>query len=239
VRFEADCEQYSAKVHRVVCDGCKKCHGARPDDCGCGARSKFISNAYEACIPKDFWKTKPDDVEFNKEVFEAVVLPYVEKLWTARRRGYGLLLLGDNGVGKTMFISYTLAEAIRRHNFSTYYTTIPSLDHWLKRGFSDRTVMERLDYMLTSDFLAIDELGKERTKEGDNWMRLQIERILKDRFDNSLPTLIATNADPEALTKMYGSTIGSILAGKFKQVAMEPGNFRDKLRRRMDKEMGK
>jgi DNA replication protein DnaC len=92
--------------------------------------------------------------------------------------------------------------------------------------------------MLTSDFLAIDELGKERSKSNNNYMDSQIERIIKGRLDDNQPMLLATNMDLETLEKAYGPTISSILLGKFRVVMMEPGDYRVRLRERMVRNMG-
>jgi DNA replication protein DnaC len=137
-----------------------------------------------------------------------------------------------------MFISYVLMEAIRRGR-TAYYTTLPGLDYDLKRGFSHDELKERLDLMLTSDFLALDEVGKEYLKgEGGGWIKTQMERILKQRFDDSMPVLLATNMDFDGLSKSYGPTMTSIFNGKYQQVAMMPGDFRSNLHTRMEIDMG-
>lgn len=237
MKTQAECDDFAASAQRSILARCRRCDGENRPGCPCGSKYSLAVSAFEACIPRDFWFSEPGDVKYNKEAFEAVILPYIKRLRRARANGYGLVLLGDNGVGKTMFTSIVLVAAIKR-GFTAYYTTLPQLDHNLKRGMSDREIAQRLDWMLTSDFVAIDEMGKERYKDGDSWMRLQVERILKERFDNSLPTLLASNADLEALSRMYGSTIGSILDGKYQQVALEPGDFRLHLRKKMEKDMG-
>ena len=237
MRLEIECEDFAHEAHARIIQACPACGGLDASCKECYVKFYVETKAFEACIPRDFWWTTEADVTHNVEAFREVVLPYTKRLKLARRNGYGLALLGDNGVGKTMFLSHVLIRAIRR-GFTAYYATLPQLDHHLKRGISDRAVMERLDWMLTSDFLAVDEMGKERFKDGDSWMRLQIERILKDRFDNSMPTLIATNADMEALTAMYGATIGSILVGKYQTVTLPPGDFRERPRKKMTKDMG-
>jgi DNA replication protein DnaC len=199
-------------------------------------RSALLKRAFEAGVPRDFWDYDADDVEYNREVFDEVVRPYIAKLATALRNGYGLLLLGDNGVGKTMFLSFVLMAACRR-GFSAFYTTLPQLAHDIKRGFGDRDVQRRLDWYLTSDFVAIDEMGKERFKTGDSFMRTEVERILKQRYDDARPTLIATNADLPELETMYGATITSVFTGKYQMATLEPGDFRKVLRERMTKAM--
>jgi hypothetical protein len=69
-------------------------------------------------------------------------------------------------------------------------------------------------------------------------MRTHVERVLKLRHDNNLPTVVATNADLEGVERAYGSTVRSVLAGKYQHVLFDAGDFRDRLHKRMRDEMG-
>ncbi len=240
MRLEIEVEDFSDQMRRQVVGNCVVCDGTgviAAGYCVCAQSVARDVAAFEACVPKDFWHSTPDDVKHNVEIFRDVVQSYCGKLRMAARHGYGLILTGDNGVGKTMFLSHILMRAINA-GFTAYYTSMPELDHHVKRGFNDREAAKRLDQMLTVDFLAIDELGKERFKGGDNFMRLQLERILKQRFDNSAPVLIATNMSVKDFEEEYGKTFISVLNGKYRQVAMMPGDFRSQVRAKMNKRMG-
>jgi DNA replication protein DnaC len=235
LKTERECEDFASSAEVMMVSSCPKCGGSEPE-CECRTKLSLVVRANEACIPRDFWYTKGSDVSHNVDVFRDVIAAYCRELKRARKRGYGLMLSGDNGVGKTMFLSYILMSAIRK-GWTAYYTTLPKLDYDVKRGFNSSEDQRRLEWMLTSDFLAIDELGKERFKDGDSYMRMQTERILKQRFDDSMPTLIATNADIDTLGSMYGTTLTSILVGKYQIVTLEPGDFREKLRSEMEADM--
>jgi DNA replication protein DnaC len=193
---------------------------------------------YEACVPMSFWEVVQSDVEHNRDLFESSVLQYCEKLHMARTRGYSLLCMGSNGTGKTLFISYILKQVIE-YGYTAYYTTVLDYDHNIRLGMNNSEVASRLEWMLGSDFLAFDELIKERYKDGDNWMRLEIERILKYRNDNNLPTLVGTNASLEEIGDAYGASICSVLnGGKYKHLLFSPGDYRQKQRKQMEEEMG-
>lgn len=235
MRTATEVEDYKLEAQQKVFS-CRKCSGVDPE-CSCSKRFRERSAAYEAGVPQSFWNTKPEDVTHNTSVFESVIQKYVGKLRQARRRGYGLLLLGDNGVGKTMFISYVMMCAIRV-GWTAYYTPMPELDRDIKRGFKSHELEERLQWLLTSDFLAIDEMGKERSKQDPSWMDSQVERILKMRFDDNMPTLLATNMEIDEMMIAYGPTVGSIISGHYMPVHMEPGDFRKKMHSKMQKDMG-
>lgn len=238
MKTEQEVNAFKAEAAKMVY-ACPKCDGALESTCDCVARFNFQVDAFEACIPRDFWSVESEDVEFNTDAFNHYVVPYAKRLNKAHRHGYGLLFSGSNGVGKTMFMSYVLTRAIRRGK-TAYYTTMLQLDHDIKRGFRDTDVQQRLEWMLTSDFLGLDEMGKEQFKAVDqpNFIKTQIERILKQRFDASKPVLLATNLSATALGKTYGDTILSIIGGKYQQVIMEPGDVRKRLAERMAADMG-
>lgn len=196
----------------------------------------YYTSCYEACIPKLFWDVERAHVSHNKAVFDRVVAKYCAKRKKAMKNGYGLLFTGDNGVGKTMFISYILTQMIKR-GCSVYYTTLPQLDIDIKRGFNDREMDKRLTQYLGSDFIAVDEIGKEHFKS-ESYLNTRFELLLKTRHDDGDPTLLASNMDYRALCDMYGPSITSMWDGRYVPVAMESGDFRKTLHARAKTDLG-
>lgn len=237
MRSVAEIEDFRKHAAPVYLSNCKKCIGT-DKTCSCWSRFRTAVACYEACIPQNFWHVNAKDIRHNSDQFNNIVAKYVKNMSKALRGGYGLLFVGDNGVGKTIMMSYVLVQAIKQAR-TTYYTTMPQLDWDIKRGFSDKEAQKRLQWMLTSDFLAIDELGKELEKRDSRYTNQQIERILKQRFDNSGPVLIGSNMDADQLGSddVYGSSVGSMLHGKYKIIAMDHGDFRTALKKKMAREM--
>jgi DNA replication protein DnaC len=167
-----------------------------------------------------------------------LILVYSKKLKVARKNGYGLYLEGDNGVGKTMFMSYVLVEAVR-YGYSAYYSTTSDLEHTMQQGFSDRAIAERMEEMLWSDFFGLDELGGEQVKAGSTWAKMQVERVLKFRLDNRLPTVVATNSSTRKILNCYGPSVSSVLNGNsYQRVLFENGDCRKEGREKMRSEIG-
>lgn len=228
--------QFNTDAYVKYISGCKLCRGNHLE-CGCRKKYKLITNAFLSCVPVNFWDVLERDVTNNVAVFDNTVVPYSRNLKKALRNGYGLLFLGDNGVGKTHFISWLLMKALTK-NMTTYYTRMIELDNNIKRGFKDVDIEKRLRWMMTSDFLAIDELGKERAKSCNIYTDSQVERIIKQRIDDGMPTLLASNMDIDSLGEAYGPTVESMITGKFRVVIMEPGDFRKYKQKQMLEEMG-
>jgi DNA replication protein DnaC len=235
---EVAVEEFRAESYDKYVLRCKKCQGS-DSECECSERHELAVEAFEAGVPQLFWRTSAKDVKHNRDTFKSIVVPYTQRLRKARRHGYGILFIGDNGVGKTMFLSFMLMEALRK-GFSAYYTTMPQLDTDIKSGWRRPEVDERLQWLLGSDFLAIDELGKERSKTSapDHYTSTQIERIFKSRCDNNMPLLLGTNMGTKELDEIYGSTITSMLSGVFQVAKLAEGDYRKNLHRKMVNEMG-
>jgi len=199
-------------------------------------RVAYYTACYEACIPRTFWDVAGADVTYNIDAFKGVILRYTSKWKRALRHGYSMLLVGDNGTGKTMFVSFVLTQMIKR-GVTVYYMTLAQLDIDIKRGFKDGNAEARLELLLGADFLAIDEMGKEHFK-ADSFLTTRLELLLKRRYDDGEPTVLASNLGCQRLVEMYGPTIESMLDGKYATCQLESGDFRKSVRTRMKKDLG-
>ena len=244
MRTEEQVDEFKQQKGQELVVGCEKCGGSVRDDnkCSCVRHWRYQVSAYEAGIPQEFWYTKPGDITHNVEAF-GQVRQYVKRIPVAQRNGYGLVFVGNNGVGKSIFASYVLSMAIRR-GFTAFYTTLLQLDEDIKKGFHDWRAKKRLEWFLGSDFVVLDEMGKDQWKSlasggnGNSYIRSQVERILKARFDDQQPTIIGTNFNKTQMAENYGATITSMINGKYQTIQMEDGDMRAGLRKKMRAEMG-
>ncbi|KKM27990.1 hypothetical protein LCGC14_1569160 [marine sediment metagenome] len=237
MRTESESQAFRSEAETRIRLRCDKCGGKDPE-CECVLKFQREADGFDACVPKDFWHVEDMKIEHNVGAFETRVIPYCKRLRNVRYDGYGMFLSGDNGVGKTTFASYVLMRAMR-NGWTGYYTTLPKLDHDIKRGFGDDTARDRLEWYLGSDFVVIDEVAKERFKggPGDSYTRMQVERILKQRYDDSAPVILATNATIEEIGQAYGKTISSVITGKYLEVMLSDGDQRERSRERMEKKI--
>jgi DNA replication protein DnaC len=213
--------------------------------CDCKLKWTVEVEAYEACIPVEFWHFDPKTIDTNCEVFSEVIEPWPTYENLARclpesgdRRGYGLFLEGENGVGKTTFLAWICMQLIRNTQIQVYYTTTLRLIRDFKSTFGNTDVHAareaRLSAMLGRPILVIDELGKESYKAGDSFSRRELETILRDRDEKKLPTLLGSNAGLDQIGKVpaqggYGPTVFSLIRGNMLEVMLEPGDKRAEL----------
>lgn len=231
MRDKKDVEEHSLLTFRKIVQSCKKCSGL-DNECVCRLKHQIARAAYEACIPAGFKNLKKSDVKSNRDLFEEIVLKYVENLKTALYEGYGLFFIGDNNSGKTTFISYILMTAIRAGR-TVYYTTESQLEHDIKSGWKFPENQKRLDWLLTSDFLAIDEVGKKKDRSLINY---EVDRLIKMRCDNNDPAILASNKNLRELNRIYGPTFNKIIDKKYKVVTLQPVSMKDapkKMKRKM------
>lgn len=197
------------------------------------AERGFRKRAFDACLPRDFWSLTADDVTHNVASFNEWIVPYCEQIKMARKEGYGIAFFGPNGTGKTTFSSYVMQQALRAR-YEGFCTTSLRLEHTYRGARGERQTWARLDSLVMSDFLMLDELGKEAMMpSGESWGRAHIERILKDRADEKLPTIVVSNMSREDLERLYGRSVDSLLGGKFLIVTLMPGDFRPEVNKRM------
>jgi len=237
MKSELEVSEYEIKLSSRRFD-CKDCKG-NDLKCRCRIEIAWDVEKFEACIPMDHWKATERVITHNESVFNELILKYCAKLKTAYRNGYGMILVGEPGSGKTTFLSYILVCSIEK-GYYPYYTTFARLDHHLKMGFHDTAAARRLEEMLGRSFVVIDDMGKENFKGGDSYFRAQFERILRERYENRMPTLLATNALTDEWKVLYGDSVASLLSGRFIRAIMEPGDMRrsPELIEKMEREMG-
>ena len=225
MRTDEEIEEYNIRTRTAMLDGDLT-----------QEEQKLQVQMFAACIPDSFWKVTPEQVVGNRWLFDNCIVPYSNQLRKAWRNGYGLICVGDNGVGKTMFLCYILKVALQK-GYSAYYTTASELDNQLKWAMDDPSRKSGIEVVVMQDFLVLDELAKEQYKAGDSWIRTQIERVIKGRYDAGLPTLIGSNANCHQLGKAYGASLASLFHGNFKQVIFDPGDHRKKQREKLDKDL--
>ena len=132
----------------------------------------------------------------NKKVYQSLK-EYSEKLANSVERK-GLILVGNNGVGKT-HLACSIANELIKNGIPIIYGTLINLLAELKNTYDvDNNIseMEIIKLYEKVDLLIIDDLGKEKPSE---WGLEKLFTIINSRYESNLPVLITTNYDQNSL----------------------------------------
>lgn len=132
----------------------------------------------------------------NKKVYQSLK-EYSEKLANSVERK-GLILVGNNGVGKT-HLACSIANELIKNGIPIIYGTLINLLAELKNTYDvDNNIseMEIIKLYEKVDLLIIDDLGKEKPSE---WGLEKLFTIINSRYENNLPVIITTNYDQNSL----------------------------------------
>ena len=132
----------------------------------------------------------------NKKVYQSLK-NYNEKLVNEVERK-GLILVGNNGVGKT-HLACSIANELIKNGIPIIYGTLINLLAELKNTYdvyNNISEMKIIKLYEKVDLLIIDDLGKEKPSE---WGLEKLFTIINSRYENNLPVIITTNYDQNSL----------------------------------------
>ena len=132
----------------------------------------------------------------NKKVYQSLK-EYSEKLANSVERK-GLILVGNNGVGKT-HLACSIANELIKNGIPIIYGTLINLLAELKNTYdvyNNISEMEIIKLYEKVDLLIIDDLGKEKPSE---WGLEKLFTVINSRYENNLPVIITTNYDQNSL----------------------------------------
>lgn len=141
---------------------------------------------------------------YNINEFIKFIDNYAKSFASRLGDGRGFIICGGTGCGKTGAMCYIIREVLRSSKrFTAYYIdTIELLDTidiaW--NGNADESEMARakLSRLKKVDLLVFDDIGSEYAKNKE-WLYGRFLDIIKRRYRDNLPTLLATNLQPEKL----------------------------------------
>ena len=122
---------------------------------------------------------------------------YSERFVNSEERK-GLILTGNNGVGKT-HLACSIANELIKNGIPIIYGTLINLLAELKSTYdNDNNIseMEIIKLYEKVDLLVIDDLGKEKPSE---WGLEKLFTIINSRYENNLPVIITTNYNQNSL----------------------------------------
>lgn len=216
---------------------CKICGGTGSVDgkmCDCLRKYRWVLKGMQARVPEaklrkfalhDFIEKEVSEYNFRtnrlntkKKLYQSFLNPYLSDLKSAILNSRSMLFLGINDSGKTMAMSWLLTEIACRGYSAQFVRFDLFLRSFWKLNDED-FIEESSNLAFESEFLGVDELGKQRTKEG---VVSALETLLKEREERCRPTFLASNKSVEEFRRDYGASIFSLLKENFILLEFSP-----------------
>ncbi len=164
-------------------------------------------------IPRRFWDVTfsgiTDHVDDDGLSLKMLVHKYLDNFGAMFAQGAGLLLWGNNGLGKTGAIAVLAKESRRRGKSVLFMTASEYLEaiHG-KMGFdAEMTFVGRAKSV---DVLVIDDFGKEH-KDNKGWGERQFEELVRHRSANVLVTMFTMNVPMETFSRVAVRSMVQVL----------------------------
>lgn len=116
---------------------------------------------------------------------------YVGRLAEVREEGYGLILWGNNGRGKSAAAAAILKEAVRQ-GYGGLWCTAQQVCDWTIQRTMYTPLQSCINRLSEVDFAVIDDLGKEH-RDDKGWSIRVMERLIRDRSAAKRCTIVTTN----------------------------------------------
>jgi len=177
-----------------------------------GERRRLTQGSLERMhLPSRFWNVMFDRIT-NEGECRKMIETYVRKIGKAMLKGYGMVLWGANGVGKTAAAAYILKEARRRGKTGLFITVSQYIrDSMEKSRFDESFTMDQRARSV--NMLVLDDLGKEfrNSTVPKHTIEGMLEDLLRERSSNLRSTIITSNLSPKQLTEAYGCSFYEVI----------------------------
>jgi len=195
-------------------DGCNKCRAKF-------ARYKSYSRAN---IPQSYWslpfKNFQGDPNFGKYVSDRI-----SNVNAMYEDGTSMAFVGNLGTGKTYAACCILKVAIVNGHTAMYVNMSDVINEVSKNNY------EYLEQITNFDFICIDEFDSRwvfPSEKAEQLFGQTMERILRERFQNGLPTILCSNTVDIAtvLSGDFSRAIDSLFSKYVKVLYVSGKDFR-------------
>lgn len=131
---------------------------------------------------------------------------YVRAFQERAQRGDGLILMGSVGTGKTHLACAIIRHVTRKQGVAARYVSAPALFTRIKASYggSGESEADIIREYSTTPLLVVDELGIGKGSDAELNM---LYAVFGHRYDACLPTVLATNLNPDELRGWLGERV--------------------------------
>lgn len=188
-------------------------------DCSCADQIRLNKFFLHAGLGHSYqvlsWQDVDDQVyEKNAEAMDALADYWHNSMYYVAR-GFGVMLHGGNGTGKTMLSSLLLKRLLTYgRGLDAYFTTFTNLLDQDQIGWTDKDAAKWFNQrIVNAEVLVIDDIGKESSAR-KSISSVVLDNMLRTRVQHDRPTIFTTNYSMADFRKVYAGSTWSLLAEK-------------------------
>jgi DNA replication protein DnaC len=211
-------------------------------DWECDCQAQWVLHRYLLAhgIGKGYQRLGWMDALSVPEATQVQTMEYLESWVWYVERGVNLIFYSpDAGTGKTLMLML-LAKGLLARGADMQVVQMNDLLNMHAAGWKSIEALAGFEQrIMNCTALGIDDLGKEKAssdKAIDMVNRL-VDRVIRHRTANSMPTIITTNLIPEQITSGYSSYVMSLLTESCTFVPTSGADWRPRAQERMREEI--
>jgi DNA replication protein DnaC len=189
--------------------------------CSCMIIFRYLSKLIRSNISVDYWMLNFDDLLVDDKIKKSVKI-YLDHINTAKHKGLGLVLHGNNGTGKTSIMCEIGKSAILE-GYKVRYLTLNS---YIDALFSKDKINSKnlTDYYEDADFLLVDEIDKTNGN-----IKNAIDEFFRRMINMKKCIICGTNMNSDLLDSALGKSVVSLLKRRSKFIQFDGNDFSEKL----------
>jgi len=219
------------KEKETAHDNCLTCHG-RDNTCQSFKDVIWETRKIAANIKIKYRDYTLDGLKDVPKGLKKDIQHYLDDLAQKKKKGAGLLLLGNPGTAKSS-IAYIVLMAAIKLDYTVYATSISDYMKIIGNSIHGDTqemenAKDKLYEISKVDFLLLDDIGREfRDKYG--FIDATIMEIIRSRADDNLPTIITTNSISEQDFSKNDLRLASIIKEQYTPFKFSGPDYRNKI----------